>query len=185
MKISIKQILIVISLTQYWFGNVSNAQTPILDKLFDESEIIVQGQIKEIHCFHNGLGHASLDYAIQVDSIYKGTPDIYDMEAGEFLQPEQTMTINEMEKKLRITYFRKNCISHLRTWSHITEEFQDNCYKVGENMIVFLKDHEMNVPEIKKRDKNTRFPYNMTDQWLGALPANSYVSEYLRQKVRE
>ncbi len=184
MKYLLKINLAICAMIQFSQCTILSSQTIILDKLFNESDIIVQGTIKGIDCSQEEIGVVFCVYALQVDSIYKGIPDIYRIEAGEFIQAGQSMTIAEIDKELRITYFSKNCLYYLNLRQSDQEHFEDQCYKVGDNKIVFLKDHEMIVKELGEVDNNVRYNYSMTDQWLSVLPGNSYISEYLRSKVQ-
>ena len=172
--------LIIFAVANLGITTLLQSQTTMIDQMYDESEIVIQGSIKNIDCSH-GVGVADCWYALEVDSIYKGTPNIYEMEAGEFLQVKQPMTIEEMERKLNVIYFTKTCFYDLKLLSAIPEQFADQCYNVGDQMIVFLSDYDLRLKVIIRKDTTVHYGYQMTDRWLGAIPVNSYISMHLKQ----
>ena len=158
----------------------SQSEFPIIEKLYEISNTVVQGQIMRIDCVLDNIGSASCSYSIRVDSVFKGKPEIYKDLLMEYNQPGSAPLTTSFEEKISIIHFNKNCHFFLNTMITPITHTKDNCFAVGDTQIFFLKE----VNKIPEKDTSSkyeiRYSYDLVDQWAGALHSSSYLAIYLR-----
>ncbi len=178
-----KKILYIISFIVLLFSRSelkSQSEFPIIEKLYEISNTVVQGQIMRIDCVLDNIGSAACSYSIRVDSVFKGKPEMYRDHLIEYSQPGSAPLTTSIDDMINIIQFNKSCHFFLDTSSTPITHTKDNCFEVGDMLIFFLKEVNKKPEKDIPSKYETRYSYDLVDQWAGALHASSYLAIYLR-----
>jgi hypothetical protein len=173
-------VLIIINLLPV--DGLAQTGYSITNKLYEESDVILQGKLKRVCCWLDDVGVGECEYTISVDSIYKGLPRIYKVSILEFENENIGQDINpsEIDKTIDVTYFMRECPYYLNIKQNKIPIIQDRCFAMGDSLIVFLKDN-ISKKELIVIPADTIYYYDLIDQWSGIFYPSSYLAMYLRR----
>ena len=154
----------------------------ITDKLYAESDLILQGEIEYIECLLNDIGTGDCMYILSVDSVFKGKPRIYPLSNFDIkMYRKQTdISLKDLDTKVDAITFTRSCPFYLNIRPDHPIHIREDCFSIGDTIIVFLKDTKPGA-EYDPLLNNTRYAYHVIDQWAGILYPSSYLSAYLRR----
>lgn len=153
---------------------------PITEELYKVSEVVIQGRILRVVHLIDSDGTTSM-YTITTDSIYKGSPRIHKLYMEDFIfhMGKSKIDSSLLNQTFEVTEFFQKCpYSHQSLFTQQSPKKEDH-FSIGDTLMVFLNDNfsgqiHNEIPE------NTIHPYNLVDQYLGALPPTNHLVYYVR-----
>jgi hypothetical protein len=161
----------------------SLGQNNILAEVCRQSDIIVEGRIIEAFCTMDEIGALNCLYTMEVDTIYKGNPQIEHESVFSlcYLNIDTVTALDEMLLTRDLLFFKRTHFFYPPDNISIRPRSrQDDVppYNTCDYLILFLKEDEgARLPNVIR--------HFLIDDWFGAIPAYASLSEVIRKLIKE
>ncbi len=162
-----------------------------MDALLLNAEVIVEGTVQAKHCMPpmdiNSAINNHCVVTIYVTEIIKGNPKLSNREINQINVNGKTKSLETIDTitELHFEHTRMNITNSSDIIQNQDSIFHlDYNIKIGDSVIVFLKDGSEDYIRSKLNIPKEWLIYYLVDDYLGVITANDYVTEYLMKKSR-
>lgn len=165
--------------------------SPGLDALFLNAEIIVEGTIQDKRCRPpmniNSAVKNHCVVTLYVTEIIKGNPKLSNRKINQISVNGETKSLATIDtiSEMHFEHLRMNITNPSNIIQNQDSIFHlDYNIKIGDSVIVFLKEGSDDCIRSKLNIPKEWFIYYLVDDYLGVITANDYVTEYLIKQSR-
>lgn len=174
-----KYLFLISNLVLLYFSSLAQADSNVFKYLYDNSEIVIKGQITgNVGIFHAGNWTRPQSIVqIKIDSLYKGNPKLSTFRNAEYVVRNEEVVWETTESFGVCAHFMTN----MYFVDSISVSFPEQSKVAGQKVILFLTDLIDAPLGSRFKQPDDWYVYSLTDKYFGMVTSNPYILEQLEE----
>ncbi len=174
-----KYLFLISNLVLLYFSSLAQADSNVFKYLYDNSEIVIKGQITgNVGIFHAGNWTRPQSIVqIKIDSLYKGNPKLSTFKKAEYVIRDEEVVWETTESLGVCAHFIRN-IYFVDT---VSVTLPEQTAVAGQKVFVFLTELIDAPLGSRFNQPDDWYVYSLADKYLGMVTSNPYILEQLEE----